>query len=144
LAEKPFLETEYKNESGKLCPMVEVLIGERKVPILAYADSGCSTGIFILKGQFKDIDLGVKISDDEDPTPCIVADGHKVGADEYASTVYVDGERKEIIITVLDLERKLGSIPIEEMTPLLGRNFMDDYDVLFRGKEKKLVIFYPR
>ena len=144
LAKEPFFETEYKQENGDFCPIVKVLIGEKRTPILAYADSGCTSGIFVFKDQVKDIDLGVKISDEDNPSSCLVADGHKVGADEYVTTVYLNGERKEILITVVDIDRKMGSVPLEQMTPLLGRNFMDNYDVLFKGKEKRLAFFHPK
>lgn len=144
LAKEPFFETEYKEENGDFCPLVKVLIGEKKTPITAYADSGCTSGIFVFKDQVKDVDLGFKISDADNPSVCLVADGHKVGADEYISTIYLNGEHKEVNITVVDVDRKMGSASLGEMTPLLGRNFMDNYDVLFKGKEKRLAFFHPK
>lgn len=132
---------DYRKEKGELCPIVEILIGKEKNKIYAYADTGCTTGIYVFKEQVEGIDLGIKTNDE--PSPCLVADGHMVGADEFVSMAYVNGERKEIIITVVDLENKMGSISIKEMPPLLGRNFLDDYDVLFKGKDRKIALFHP-
>ena len=135
----PFHEAKYKEEDGELCPILEIIIGKNKKKIPVYADTGCSTGVFISSEQVKDIDIGEKINDE--PSGCIVADGHIIGGDEYVTTAYINGEKRIINITVLDPTKILGFVPPKEMTPLLGRNFLDTFDVLFKGKEKKIVLF---
>ena len=136
---EPFHEVEYREHEGCLCPIVEIIIGENEKKIPAYADTGCTSGIFVFKEQIKGIDLGDKINDE--PTPCIMADGHIIGADEYETTAEINGEKSTILVTVLDPTIKLGSVSPKEMTPLLGRNLLDNFDVLFKGKEKKIALF---
>lgn len=138
-AEKPFHEKEYKEENGILCPLLKVLIGENKKAIFAYADTGCTSGISMLKKQVKDIDMGEKINDE--PSPCIMADGRMIGADDYLTKVSIGGEEKQVVVSVIDPSQILGSVSLEETTPLLGRNFLDAYNVLFKGKEKKIALF---
>lgn len=135
----PFFEENYREEEGCPSPILDILVGKDRKKILAYVDTGCSTGIFVFKNQILDIDIGAKISDE--PSPCIVADGHIIGGDEYISSIVVGGEEKIVQITVIDPENKIGFQKVEKMTPLLGRNFLDHYDVLFKGKAKKLALF---
>lgn len=136
---EPFHEVEYKEHDGSRCPILEIIIGKNKNKILAYADTGCTTGIFVFKEQIKDIDIGKKINDE--PTPCIMADGHRIGADEYKTTACINGEKRIILVTVLDPTKKLGYVSPKKMLPLLGRNFLDTFDVLFKGKQKKIALF---
>ena len=138
---KPFHETEYREEDGQFDPILEVVIviGKNKYKISAYADTGCTTGLSVSKKQVEGIDLGTKISDE--PSPCLMADGHIVGADEYKTTVIIDGEEREIVISVVDPTKILGFIPLEKMIPLLGRDFLDTFDVLFKGKHRKIALF---
>lgn len=136
---KPFHEAEYKEEEGNLCPILELIVGKDKDKISAYADTGCTTGIFVFQEQIKDIDIGTKINDE--PSPCIVADGHIIGADEYVTTACIDGEERLIVITVIDPTKLLGSVSTGKITPLLGRIFLDTFDVLFKGKQKKIALF---
>lgn len=135
----PIHEVEYKREDGEFCPLLEVVIGKSKKRILAYADTGCTSGISLLKGQIKDFDIGQKINDE--PIPCIMADGHIIGADVYLSSIKIGTEKKDVAISVIDPSKVMGSTPVEKMTPLLGRDFLDSFDVLFKGKEKKIALF---
>ena len=138
-AEKPFHEKEYKKLDGISCPILKVLIGKNKKPVCAYADTGCTSGISMLKEQVKDIDIGEKINDE--PSPCIMADGRMIGADHYLSRVSIGKEEKQVVISVVDSSKILGFVSLEETTPLLGRDFLDAYNVLFKGKEKKIALF---
>lgn len=138
-AEKPFLETEYKKEDGELCPILNVQVGKTKKPISVYADTGCTSGISMLKEQVKDIDMGEKINDE--PSPCVLADGRIIGADEYLTTVTIDGEERQVVVSVVNPSKELGFVPLKEATPLLGRDFLDAYNVLFKGKEHKIALF---
>lgn len=89
--------------------------------------------------QIKDFDIGTKINDE--PSGCILADGHIIGADEYVTTACVNGEEKTIIVSVFDPTKSLGSVPITEVTPALGLNFLNNFDVLFKGKQQKIALF---
>lgn len=134
----PFCEEDYREEGGCLGPILDILVGKNRKKILAYVDTGCSTGLYVFKDQIPDVDIGTKISDE--PSPCIVADGHIIGGDEYISSIVVGEEEKIVQITVIDPETIIGTQKAE-MIPLLGRNFLDHYDVLFKGKAKKLALF---
>ena len=136
---RPFHETEYIEEDGELCPILKVLVGRNRKPLSVYADTGCTTGIAVFKEQIKGVDIGEKISDR--PSPCIMADGHIIGADEYLTTLRINGEEKEVVVSVIDPDKILGTAPVDETKPLLGRDFLDAYDVLFKGKEKRVALF---
>lgn len=139
---KPFHEVEYqKEEDGSFCPILKILVGKDKKEISAYADTGCTSGLSVFKEQIEDIDIGTKISDDNNPTPCIMADGHVIGADEYLATVSIEGEEKEVNISVIDPNKDMGYVSFKAMTPLLGRDFLDKFDVLYKGEEKKIALF---
>jgi hypothetical protein len=45
------------------------------------------------------------------------------------------------VISVIDREKDLGYVEIKKMIPLLGRNFLDTFDAVFKGKNKKLALF---
>ncbi len=123
-----------------MCPILDVVLGDEDgKKMLAYADTGCTTGISIFKEQVKDFNLGTKISDE--PSRCLMADGHIIGAEEYLATVSVDGEKQKVVISVIDPTKILDTLPVEKMIPLLGRDFLDNFDVLFKGKTKKIALF---
>ena len=136
---QPLLEENYRNSEGSPDPILDLLVGKDKHKISAYVDTGCSTGIFVFKEQVKGLDIGSKIS--SEPSPCIVADGDIIAGEEYVCSAIIGGEEKTIIITVVDPENKIGFQKIDKMIPLLGRNLLDHYDVLFKGKAKKLLFF---
>lgn len=136
---KPFHEIDYIDEDGDLCPILVVAVGKDGKELPAYADTGCTAGIALFKEQIKDIDIGTKISDE--PSRCIMADGHIIGADEYLATVSISGEKREVVISVIDSTKILGTVPVEKMTPLLGRDFLDHFDVIFKGKNKQIALF---
>lgn len=138
-AEKPFHEKEYKETDGIPCPILKVLIGKNKKPISAYADTGCISGISMLKEQIKGIDMGERINDE--PSPCVLADGRIIGSDEYLTTVTINGEERQVVVSIVDPSKELGFVPLKETTPLLGRDFLDAYNVLFKGKEQKIALF---
>lgn len=143
--EKPFHEVEYrKEEDGSFCPILKILVGKNKKEIFAYADTGCTSGLSVFREQVEGIDIGTKISDDNNPTPCIMADGHVIGADEYLAIVSIEEEEKEVNISVIDPKKDMGYVPIKAMTPLLGRDFLDRFDVLYKGMEKKIALFKCR
>lgn len=119
--------------------MVDVIIGYKGTKISALVDSGCTPGLCIFKDQIKDLDIGEKISDEV--SHYVVADGDIIAGEEYVSWVQISGEKKVVTITVIDPANKIGHEEIGNMTPLLGRNFLDHYNVFLKGKEKKIELF---
>lgn len=149
--EKPFYEEPYQKCNNKMFyPILKVLcqFGKRKVSLKALADTGCDSGIVflkdevkILKERFEGFELGEKINDL--PIEISVANGHIVGADVYLLTIELGGEQIEIDLIIIDsdniIRKEKGET--EDVLPLIGRNFLNNFDVLFQGKEKKLVVF---
>lgn len=141
MSKEPFYEEDYRSENSSCCPIVDVLIGETNHKVAVYVDTGCTAGIALLQSQIGDLSLGEKINDE--PIPVLVADGHRVGVDVYIASIELSGEKREVEIHVINPTKILGSAPIEECTPLLGRDFLDHYNVLFEGKRKVgKLIFY--
>ena len=138
----PFHQKEYRSYEGikEVCPILEIIVGSNKDPVIAYADTGCTVGLALLKTQTKKMDLGEKISDD--PYKISVADGHQVEADIYKSTISLNGVQKEAILWVINPEKFSDDVK-KEKEPIffLGRGFLDHFDVMFKGKEKRIEFF---
>ena len=111
-------------------------MGNSRTKVLALIDTGCSPGICLLKDQVEGLDIGEKINDEA--SPYVVADGDIIGGDEYVAWVQINGEKQVVTITVIDPKKKLGREEVNNMTPLLGRNFLDHYSITLKGKEQKL------
>ncbi len=140
----PFHQKDYGVHKGikGVCPLLEILVGATGKPIIAYADTGCTGGLALLKTQIKNLQLGEKIS--EDPYKISVADGHQVGADIYKSTVSLNGVQQEVVIWVINPDNFWDNTE-ENKEPvfLLGRDFLDHFDVMFKGKDKRIEFFHP-
>lgn len=138
----PFHVKDYqKHEAIKgCCPLLEVIIGASQERIVVYADTGCTVGLSLLKRQIGNLDLGKKINDD--PYEVSVADGHVVEADLYETSLSIDGVQKDIIVYVVNPE-KYKDGELKESIALLGRGFLDNFDVMFKGKDKKIELFEP-
>ena len=134
--EEPFHQEDYRKIENRFHPMVDVLIGNKGTKVPALVDTGCTAGIWILKDQIKDLDIGEKISDEV--SRYMVADGDIIGGEEYVSWVQINGEKQVVIVTVINPQNKIGHEEDGNMTPLLGRNFLDHYNVTFKGKIHKL------
>jgi len=82
------------------------------------------------------------MNEDEEPVQVLVADGHTINADLFKTTVKIDGMEREIEVVVIDPEE---FFEIEEgeknVEPLLGRGFLDEFEVLFKGPKKKIVFY---
>jgi hypothetical protein len=120
--------------------MVEVVIGYKGLKLVVLVDTGCTPGICFLKDQVKDLDieenLGVKMN--EEVSSYVTADGNIVGGDDYYSWVQIKDEKQVVKITVIDPQKILGHEEPTSSTPLLGREFLDHYNLTFKGKEKRL------
>ena len=112
-------------------------------PIDAYADTGFTAGILLTKSyvEEKGLELGEKIN--EEPIPISVADGHLIDADSFKMTIKIDGIEKEIEVLVEDTKKffKRGGGKPHDVEPLLGRDFLDSFDVIFKGTERKIAFF---
>lgn len=139
--ENPFYERNYQQENLSFYPIIEVLVGKTKKKVKVLVDTGCSAGIALFKEYVRkfNLDIGQKINDE--PIRVGVADGHIVGADVYKATVEVNGEERTVLVIVIDPSNILDIQTYEEELPLLGRDFIDNFDVLFKGKQKKILFF---
>lgn len=137
----------YNKEKGKHTPLLEVLVGtkESRKPVTALVDTGCAPCMSLCKSYIVENGLTLMQKMNIEPIPLGVADGHTINADSYKAICEINGEQKEIEVDVIDPERffveegsKVGSV-----IPLLGRGVLDEYDVLFEGKSKKLSFYHP-
>lgn len=150
---QPLYEDEYQKRNNEMYPVLKIVCNfkNRNIPFTALADTGCYSGIVllkdeveILKNHFEDFELGDKIN--SEPLQVGVADGHIVGADAYRVKIELDGELKETILLVVNSEYIIGhekeeKTKIDDIFPLVGRDFLDHFDVLFKGKERKISVF---
>lgn len=139
----PFHESKYQLPKGstRSCPLVEVKIGASKNPITALTDTGCSVGLAIMNSQISGLDLGEKISDD--PYEIAVADGHKIEADIYKADICLNGVKNTATIFVLNPDSFTDDTTDNQLIAYLGRDFLDNFDVLFKGKEQKVAFYNP-
>jgi predicted aspartyl protease len=139
----PFHESKYrqKSKNGRFDPFLEIIIGSNKKPIIALADTGCTGGLALLKSQIEGLDLGRKITDDS--FKVTVADGHQLGGDIYLSTIELDGEKRDVTIMVIDPDNIKGYVDEKDASILLGREFLDFFDVVFKGKKRTIAFYNP-
>jgi len=150
---QPFYEENYQEENHEAYPVLKIICSFQNmdIPFTALADTGCDSGVAlskydveILKRQFKDFRLGEKIN--EEPIPIGVADGRIVGADVYYVKVKLGNITKDVTLLVTDPERIIGyqkerKKEIDDIFPLVGRDFLNHFDVLFKGKKRKISVF---
>jgi predicted aspartyl protease len=138
LSQKPFHESKYRLFSNILRPFLKVRCRIENCDYLfeALADTGCDSGFVLLKGSTKGMKLGEKKNNL--PVEVGVADGHVIGADVYFIKAEIGGEEREVELFVVDPKKIIGEAKLEESTPLIGREFLDNFDVTFHGRKKKL------
>ena len=136
---KPFHEKKYSAVEGCFFPLLDVIcwVKDSKKDLSCLADTGCNPGVCLSKDHVTDIDLGEKINDE--PVEIFVADGHVISADTYQAIVEIHGEKEEVELCVIDPTNIIRS-EIASLCPILGRDFLDKFDVLFKGEEKKIVL----
>jgi len=145
----PFLERDYTyDEKNRLYfPVLKILVGskESKKKISALVDTGCTSCIHLCKSyvEKEKLVLGKKIN--KEPVPFSVADGHTINGNLYEAICEIDGKEEEVIVSVIDPEKffQEEEPKIETVEPLLGRGVIDKFDVLFKGKERKIAVFHP-
>ena len=147
-SKKPFhmRDYTYNKEKEKFEPLLEVYVGtkETKKKVIALADTGCGPCMHFCKAYIDKEGLVFVKKMNKTPVPFGVADGHTINGDYYKAIFQIDGEEKEIVVSVVDPEKffeeeepKIGMIE-----PLLGRGLLNEYDVLFKGKERKIALFH--
>lgn len=138
MADESFLKQPYERKNGQWLPYIEVKVGKKKLVTKAFADTGCSTGLFVSKETANSLDLGEPIS--AEPAYVGVADGHSLACDVYAVEIEVAGESKVVELYAVDVERIEEGDSTSEIEPLLGQGFMSFYVASFDGKQKLLTM----
>ncbi|HEY4675396.1 MAG TPA: hypothetical protein VIH48_05015 [Candidatus Bathyarchaeia archaeon] len=144
----PFHEKEYTyyKETNQYFPFLEVTVGSdtSRKRIVALADTGCTSCIHFCKSyvEKEGLTLGKKVN--KEPIPVSVADGHIINADLYEVTCEIDGNEQKVIASVIDPEKffEEEKKEIEIVEPLMGRGILDNFDVTFKGKKKKILLFH--
>jgi len=144
----PFLERDYTydEKNRQYFPILKILVGSKefKKKISALVDTGCTTCIHLCKSyvEKEKLTLGKKIN--KEPVPFSVADGHAINGDLYEAICEINGKEEQVIVSVVDPERFFEEEPkVEIIEPLLGRGILDKFDVLFKGKRRKIAVFHP-
>lgn len=140
---QPFHEENYRRSDAAkgCCPLIDIRVGASEETLLVYVDTGCTTGLALLKSQVGKLDIGNKISDDLYTMK--LANGGKIDAEIHRKTVELKGVKKEVEIKVILPETYREANDTKGFLPLLGRGFIDHFDVTFKGKEKKIEFFHP-
>lgn len=105
----------------------------------AYVDSGCTVGLSLTKKQVSQLGLAFGQKINSDPEPCTLADGNTVACDIYLCDIEVGGEKRTANVAVIDPTQRLENEDEVEDEALLGRAFMDYFDVTFSGIDRNLV-----
>lgn len=134
-----FHSREYQQGRRTLDPIVEIKLPSGGVTVESYVDTGCSSGLVFTKGQVQRLGLSLPEKFNDEPEPIGLADGTNIGADFYCAEVELEGEKRPVFIVVLDPDMRLGRAEEADEMPLLGRGFIDHFDVLFSGIDKRLV-----
>ena len=147
---KPLLEKDYtyNKERKKYKPLLEVWVGTQtsKKKVIALVDTGCTTCVHLCKAYVEKMKLVFIKKMNRESLPFGVADGHTINGDKYKAICQINGEEKEIEVSVIDPEkffREEEQPQIKMVEPLLGRDLLDQYDVLFQGEKKKLIVYKP-
>lgn len=102
--------------------------------IPALLDTGCSGGIVLTKKEIEK--LGMKLGDpvNKIPVPCKIADGSSIPTYYYNVVVKFKGEKKPILLRVLNQDEVYEEEETDEtVMALFGLEIMNDYQVTFNG-----------
>jgi predicted aspartyl protease len=137
----------YNKKKRRYEPLLSVLVGskESKKEVTAWADTGCTPCMHFCKSYIAKEGLTFIKKISTSPHPFKVADGHIVNADLYLAICEIGGEEKEIVVSVTDPEKffEEEETEIETVMPLIGLGVFNEYDVMFKGKDRKIAIFHP-
>jgi len=144
MARKDFHSSEYVTRNGSSHPIVKlnVVSNSLSLPVEAYVDTGNTRAALVMtRLKVKELKLTLGENINSSPEPCYLADGAVIGADIYPCELELSGERRKRNLFVIDpnLQVKIEEKkPRRQPEPLLGRPFLDDFDVTFSGIDKKL------
>lgn len=137
----------YHDKYKRYLPLLAVLVGskESKKEVIAWADTGCTPCMHFFKSYVDEKKLTFIRKISRSPHSFKVADGHTINADLYLASLEIDGEEEEIVVSVLDPEKFFDEKEpeVETVMPLIGLGILDKYDVLFKGKGKKIALLHP-
>lgn len=149
MRKEPLLKKDYTydEEHDKHIPFLEVQVGtkESKKTVTALVDTGCSPCMSLCKEFIERQEMNFIVKVNKEPVPLGVADGHTIDGDYYKAICRIGNEEKEIIVCVIDPKKFFAeeTPTLKEPTPLLGRGVLDEYDVVFEGKNKKFAFYNP-
>ena len=141
----PELSVNYtKREKDDPIIDLALVIDGKEHPVKAYADTGCSSALSITKRIADELGLKPENAVNDEPLEAILADGTLVGCSVYKVKMRMGNIEKYIWLPVVDPDIKLGKSDQEDADePLLGREILDDFDVLFASKSNpKKLEFY--
>lgn len=149
LLKEPFHKKDYTYNKQKKRhePLLAVLVGSKKQKkeIIAWADTGCSTGLHFCKEYVdrKGVTFIRRIT--KTPHSFSVADGHTIDGHLYKAICEINGEEKEIIVSVIDPKKffEEEEAEVEPVIPMIGLGLFNEYDVLFKGKKREIALFHP-
>jgi hypothetical protein len=138
----------YNKEKKRYEPLLAVLVGSResKKEVIAWADTGCTPCMHFCKSYVDEKALTFIKKINIRPEPFKVADGHTINADLYLAICEIDGKEEEIVVSVIDPKKffEEEEPKIETIQPLIGLGVLNKYDVLFKGKERKIALFHAK
>ena len=152
-SKKPFHEENYQQKDRDFYPVLGISceLGKTKISFRALADTGCDGGIVLLKNEvdilareYKGFELGDRIN--EEPLEVCVADGHVIGFDVYPVKLELGGEMRVVELWVVDPDniirhQREEQTAAKHIFPAVGRSFLNHFNVMFHGRERKVSVF---
>jgi hypothetical protein len=137
----------YNKDKKRYEPLLTIQVGteESKKGVVAWVDSGCTPCMNFCKSYVDEKELTFIRKINKNPEPIGVADGHTINANFYLAKCEIDGQSEDIVVSVIDPEKffEEEDSEIEPTMPLVGLKLLNRYDVVFKGKARKLELFHP-
>jgi len=146
---EPFHICEYcdSDDEHPAQPIIDISIGQQdtKRCIPALVDTGCTSALVIPKPFLRDykLDLGKARKVTREPSTLRLANGYEVNLDIYYAFCRVGDIEKKIKVFVIDAKRP-SRADTRKMTAFLGLSFLNDFDVVFKGKEGRILFCHPK
>lgn len=136
----------YNEEKKRYEPLLAVLVGSKKQKkkVIALADTGCTTCMHFCKEYVDEKGLIFLERITKTPHNFSVADGHIIKGHLYKAICEINGEEKEIAVSVIDPKKffEEEEAEIETIVPLIGLGVFNEYDVMFKGKKREIALFH--
>ncbi|HXY88468.1 MAG TPA: aspartyl protease family protein [Candidatus Acidoferrales bacterium] len=140
---EPFHICEYFDDGEHASrPLIDISVGplDSKRDIRALVDTGCTSALVIPKPLLRrcKLNLGKARKVTRGQTTIQLANGHDVNADIYLTFCRIGEVERKIKILVIDTK---DSYPAKKpnLTAYLGLDFLNTFDVVFKGKEKRIL-----